>query len=478
MEFTPQQLLTGIRNARQQNLNDTALDLLRRLLSETNPDGHEFGKEWDEILDHALALADEDVALEITRRQIARFPNEGRYVLLMAERLSRVGRSNTALEVIRNLKTRMAHNPALDYFEGVYAGHVGELEQSKACFRNAIKGKSDFGDAWALLGAAGGLSEADIPALKTIVEQRQAHALPGAAYALGGLYHRLGKPEEAWENWSLANETLRSRQPYTIENELTAQRAIIEADSKIWTDRSAFEDKPPRVVFVVGPPRSGTSLVEQIIAASSPVTALGETMLSRLSTWPAGNLSEADLNAIGALSPPGATWTRFGAAYRHLASVRSGNASIVTDKGALLHLFVGALSRMLPTAKFVWVQRDPRDIAFSAWRSYLTDGNRWRHNLSDAAKYLKAHDDMMSHWHRTMPDRVYPLSYADLVQSPQAETDKLTDFLEIPDVDLGKADFSDANVPTASFAQIRGQISPQSVGSWKPYEQWIAPEFS
>ena len=477
MDLTPHQLLNGIRNGRQQGLNDTALDILRKLLVETNPDGSDFGQEWDEILEHALALADEEAALEITRRQIARFPNNGRYPMQMAERLSRVGRSNVALEVIKHLKPRMENNPALDYFLGVYSGHVGQLEESRSHFRTAIQQKPDFGDAWALLGAAGGLTEADVPALTQIISSGTDHALPGAAYALGELYHSMGAAEEAWTNWSLANTTIAARRPYNVKAEIAAHKAIQEADERIWAGQPTAEHKTPRVIFVVGAPRSGTSLIEQIIASSPGVKAMGETMISRLATWPLGNLSAADLEKVGAFGPPGVTWQRLGAVYRHFANNRGENAPVVTDKGALLHMFVGALARMLPNAKFVWVKRDPRDVAFSGFRNYLTDGNRWRHSLDDAATFLKAHDELMQYWKQKFPKQVYELNYASLAGAPQDETDKLTDFLQLPDVDLSRADFSDATVPTASFAQIRGAISPKSVGGWKAYEKWIGPAF-
>ncbi len=477
MDLTPNQLLTGIKNGRQQGLNDTALDILRRLLSETKADGSDFGQEWEEVLEHALALADEDSALEVTRRLIARFPNNMRYPILMAERLSRVGRSDTSLEIMRKIRPEVDANPALDHFVGVYAGHVGQLGDARANFRKAIAAKPDFGDAWALLGAANGLTKEDLPALTKLVDERASHAMPGAAYALGTLYHVMGQPENAWKSWQVANDHLASQRVYNVKGEVAAMKAIQEADDQIWTDPNPLIPRSPEVLFVVGAPRSGTSLVEQILASGRDTTAMGETMFSRVATWPLGNLSAASLDKVGAFGPPGITWERLGSVYRHLATMRTNSARRVTDKGALLHLFVGALARMLPNAKFVWVKRDPRDVALSGFRSYLADGNRWRHSMKDAAAYLRAHDEMMTFWQNKFPKQVYALDYAALANAPQPEIDKMTDFLQVPDIDVRRADFSGATVPTASFAQVRSEISPKSVGSWKTYEQWISPAF-
>ena len=477
MELTPQELLFGIGNARQQGLNDTAVDILRRLMAETAQSPEVLGEAWEQALEHAMALADEDMAMEIARRLMVLFPNNARYVMVLAERLSRVGRSREALELMNLLKPRTADNPALNYFAGVYAGHVGELDAAKKEFRAAVTKKPDFGDAWSLLASSGGAKSTDIPALEALIESGADHAMPGAAYALGAIYHAEGSHAAAWANWEKANQFERTRRPFNREGELAAMRAIREADARIWQGGDLLMPKPPRAIFIVGAPRSGTSLTEQIIGAASEVGMMGETMLSRLATWPLGNLMAADLEKVGAFTAPGTTWERFGAVYRHMASLRTGDSRVTTDKGAILHLFVGALARMLPNAKFVWVRRDHRDIALSGYRSYLTDGNRWRHDLEDAAAYLQGHDEMMTYWAETFPGQVYELRYEDLVTTPQSETRKLMTFLDLSSVDVSEISFGGSNVPTASFAQIRSKISPRSVDAWKPYGDYLLPAF-
>ncbi|MEM1088294.1 MAG: sulfotransferase, partial [Pseudomonadota bacterium] len=126
---------------------------------------------------------------------------------------------------------------------------------------------------------------------------------------------------------------------------------------------------------------------------------------------------------------------------------------------------------------FVWVNRDTRDIALSAWRTYLTGGARWRHSLADARTYLSAHEKMMVDWCEMFPDRIYRLNYEDLARSPQAEVNDLMRFLELPAPDLSMSDLLGATVSTASFAQIRSKITTRSVGGWKTYERWFNPVF-
>lgn len=477
MDLTPEQLLNGIRNSIQQGVPDTGIDILRQLLSLPHAQTDSLGQGWEEVMALALRLADEDAALGAAHRLLDIYPNNGRYALIFTERLSRVGRSEDALNVMGQLKAGMTPNAAIDHLLGVYSGHIGKLDEAAEYFRSALSMKEDLGDSWSNLATLGRIEAKDIPVLERLIEEKAEHALPGAAYALGEWYHSQGEHAKAWDYWTRANEASKRGQTFSIDEMIAPNKGIPEADRRIWTDKTPLQPKPPRPIFIVGPPRSGTTLTEQIIRQQKNVGAMGETMLSRASTWPLGNLGPSDLEKVGAFGPPGVTWERLGAIYRHLASNRTQEKPITTDKGAILHLFVGALARMLPNAKFVWVRRNLKDVALSAYRTNLTDGNRWRHDMRHAATYLRAFDEIMRYWQSQFPDRIFELEYERLVTSPQTNIDQLTRFLDLDPIDASKIDMGASNVPTASFAQIRSKISAKSVRGWKAYEEWIAPGF-
>tara|TARA_Y100000052_G_C2955299_1_gene89655 strand:- start:11547 stop:12938 length:1392 start_codon:yes stop_codon:yes gene_type:complete len=459
-------------------LQAEGIDILRHLLIATREDPKQLGREWEEVYNYALAFADEDAALGVAERLMEVFPNNAKHVFSLAERLSRLGRSEHALEIMRRLEKAAPANPAIDYFLGVYSGQVGELDDANSYFRRALDKKADFGDAWSLLASSGGLSDQDETLLTRLVEAGEGHAMPGTAYALGSLLHGQGRYDDAWAAWEKANQFERARRPFNREGELTAHRAIREADEKIplSSEASEFPNPLPRSIFVVGLPRSGTSLTEQIIAQQKNVCPLGEAMISRVATWPLGNLSEQSLIGAGVMGPQATElWDKIGGVYRFCAGSRTKGQSHVTDKGALLHLFLGALARGMKEAKFVWVRRDPRDLALSAWRAYFGDGKRWRNELSDMAAYIAAHDELMTYWKSRFPKRIHEVQYEKLVNDPQTETNRLMDFLALPRLDMASTDFSSASVGTASFAQIRSKISPASVGGWKNYEKFIGP---
>lgn len=468
-------IFTIIRNARQQGQYEMVIDAVRRLTA-SKPN---IGKGWEELLNHALAAADEDAGLEIAKVMQEQNPRDPKCVLILAERFSRVGKSEIALMLVERLKKSAPANPALDYFHGVYSGHLGKLDEAAELFRAAIRRKPDFGDAWALLASTNRINQDDKAALQALLEKNTPHALPGAAYALGSLMHQKGKHEQAWQAWSMANAFDRKRRSFNLQGELNAMKDIQAAFDRMGDELPAMQQRVqgPRPVFIVGAARSGTSLTEQIVAATAGTRALGETMLSRIASWPLGNLGQGDMQKAGAFEPGKVEWARMEKVFRGLSGMRSEGAPVVTDKGAILHLFVGAMAHILPDARFIWVRRDPRDIAFSAWRAYFADGNRWRNDLSDSAAYLKGHEEMMQFWQDRMPDRVMRVDYETLASEPQSTADDMLGFLDLPRLDLSRTNFERSNVPTASFAQIRGKISTQSVGGWKAYEKWIGPAF-
>lgn len=467
----------AVRRAIAAKRQDLAVDQIRRLIAR----GVSLGAQGPELMQLSLALADEDVALEIAKAVHRETPSNHRHAFILAERYSRIGRSDIALQIIENLERVAPANPALDYFKAIYSGHLGKLDDAAASARRAVRGKPDFGDAWAVLAATGQSSDADQKALESLIKASAPHALPGAAYALGAIYHDKNESDRAWATWSKANQSERQKQTYNAELDLAAMRDIIVAFSRLADPlpdvASTHRQTMPQPIFIVGTPRSGTSLTEQIIARTSGTYAMGETLFSRLATWFLGNLTQVDIERAGGFKPDQINWALIGNIYRTLSQARSNGSAYVTDKGAVLNLFVGPLAYALPEAKFVWVSRDKRDVALSGWRTYLSGGSRWRHSLDDAKAYLSAHETMMTQWYEALPGRIYQLCYEDLVRSPQTEVNSLMDFLGLNPPDLDRTDLSGVNVSTASFAQIRGKITTRSIGGWQTYRKWIDPVF-
>lgn len=247
-------------------------------------------------------------------------------------------------------------------------------------------------------------------------------------------------------------------------------RAVLDAQSAL--PPPAPETDGPSPVFVIGMPRSGTTLVEQILGAHSAVTAAGELRHGLAQAY-------RQFGAADAMQPPTADgMARFARRYRALVTRDSGVATgIVTDKAIMSHLIIGLLHRALPDARFVVVHRDPRDIALSIYRNHFALGtHRYSADLSDIAFVIKAFRRNITHWKRHLPGIIHEIHYEDLVSDPEPQARAL--------VAAAGLDWQDdclsfyrakGAVQTLSLAQVRQPIHAGRKQAWRKFESQLQP---
>ncbi len=235
-----------------------------------------------------------------------------------------------------------------------------------------------------------------------------------------------------------------------------------------------------RPVFVFGLPRSGTTLVTQILGAHGAVHAAGE-LTTAFDTFqsmpqvlnrplqPLGCVAELDAAALAKL------------AERHLAeldAIDQSRAERVVDKGPANYQFLGLLSAMFPNAVFIHCRRELRDVATSCW---LTDFEhvRWSHDPEQMASYFQQYLRIMEHWQTVLPHPVHHVDYEQTVSDLEGVARRLVEACGLP-WDPACLDFqrSAAAVRTSSSAQVRQPIYTKSVGRWKHYEEALADLFA
>lgn len=229
-------------------------------------------------------------------------------------------------------------------------------------------------------------------------------------------------------------------------------------------------------VFVVGVPRSGTTLTEQILASHPKVFGAGELRLvyEGVSTLPARCRMPADDLAC----VPRVTRDIVRAvAEEHLASLRkySAQAERITDKMPDNYLWLGWILTVFPKAKIIYVKRDPRDIAVSCWMTSFRM-IRWANDMDHIARRLADHERIMAHWRQTIPGRFLEAPYEDLVNDPEAASRKLLDWCGLEwDSKVLEFHKHDRPVRTASVTQVRTPIYKKSVQRWRHYESALGP---
>ncbi len=298
-----------------------------------------------------------------------------------------------------------------------------------------------------------------------------------AHFDIAGLRIRQGRRSDAFPHWRKAHALLGIMQPFSRSAHgafVAALRERFDAERLHRGARADNDDKTP--VFIVGMPRSGTSLAEQILSAHPMVYGAGERLeVHELVMRVAGSVLTANsVKRLAALDEPALS----DAADTFLGSLRdlAPKARLVIDKmpGNALHL--GFLAALLPGARVIRCTRDPRDIALSIFQRRFFGYHPYAHDLADLGWYLGQHDQVMRHWEMVLPIPMITIRLADWVSDFDATLDRMLTFLDLPpDPACRRFHEFERRVSTASRDQVRRPINRSGIDRWREYEAELQP---
>jgi len=461
---------------RRQQLITAALEALRR--------AHRLDAEHPQAL-HELAdlefeHGDPVDALPLWRRLAERRPLEPAILLKLAETLSRLSDHAAALDVYRRGLQRLPESADLWLGCAQAQEDVGDRAGAQHSYERALQLRPGWPFA---LGGLLELKRADAsPALLTEATRRQQDAdLTDAeraliGYGLGKALDGLGRHAEAFASMRDANAA-RRRQigPFDraqFDEQLDWFRQRFGAGLR--ERHAAAGNSDPRPVFIVGMPRSGTTLVEQIIAAHPSATGCGElpdlarisTTIGREAPW----LDERGDTGTALLASQG---RRYLATLDQLAGT---DAVRVVDKAPLNLFHVGLIAALFPRARVVWCRRDPRDVGLSIFSENFSLQSHYATDLADIGYFHKGHERLMRHWQQSVPLPIMEVVYEDLVADLEGITRTLIAFLDLPwDPACLAFHSSGRAVQTPSRWQVRQPIYTRSLGRWRNYAEWLGP---
>ena len=228
-----------------------------------------------------------------------------------------------------------------------------------------------------------------------------------------------------------------------------------------------------RPIFIVGMPRSGTTLVEQIISSHHAV--YGADELNTISLLTTSILKDSSSQAKNGLSEKSFLFMR--KQYFHSLSSFNINEDIITDKWPLNFQYIGAILTAFPEAKIIHLKRDARAVCWSIYKHYFSGkGNGWAYNFDDLISFYASYFDLMNFWHELFPDKIYNINYEKLTTNQKDETKNLLRYCDL-DWDDNCLNFhtNTRAVKTASAAQVRKKMYQGSSEDWKKYEKHIKP---
>lgn len=367
---------------------------------------------------------------------------------------------------------RRAPNDARHWFNlAASARTIGHLEEALAACEQSLALDPALLSA-VLLRSEIGVATADhnhVDELVLRLERDQtSRAQMFIGYALGKELHELGEFARAFQAFSMGATARRSNLQYDVaQDERKMDRIRAAFGSESLTPHSL--EQRTRDVFIIGLPRSGTTLVERILGAAPGARSNGETnnfSSALMSCLPAGT---TDQFADSAAVDPHAVAQR----YEHLA-LFGGRSDVVIEKLPINFLYVGAIARCMPSARIVWVRRHPMDSCFAMFRTLFGAGYPFSYEFEELARYYAAYERLMEHWARVAPDRMIAVDYEDLVTNPTDAARRVVTHCGLPWSDA-LVDITRNQAPslTASAAQIRFPIHARSAGIWQHYAPWL-----
>jgi tetratricopeptide (TPR) repeat protein len=353
----------------------------------------------------------------------------------------------------------------------------GRFAEAEARYRRALEIEPRASYAWAALAWTRKLTPADSEWVKHAEEIADGGLTPvdeaALRFAIGKYYDDVGDYARAFRSYHSANELHKLRaEPYDREGRTRFVDDLVRGytPGAIASAQTNGGSESQRPVFVVGMPRSGTSLVEQIIATHPAARGAGE-----LDFWHIVVREHEDKVRRELLGEP--LRKKLAHEYLRVLTGHSTDALRVVDKAPVNADYLGLIHRVFPNARIINLQRDPIDICLSCYFQQFPPSLNYTLDLSDLAHYYREHHRLVAHWRSVLPrDRFLDVSYADLTADQEGCTRRILEFIGLP-WDPRCLDFQQTVRPvnTASVWQVRQKIYRTSVGRWHNYEKFIGP---
>ena len=352
----------------------------------------------------------------------------------------------------------------------------GQFTEADELLRRALAIDPELPAAWAGLARYRRMGGGDAAWLEA-AQRLAGNALPvrheiNLRYAIGKYFDDVKDYAQAFDSYRLANELAKRYGVRHDRQQLTrlVDGITVSYDQK-WLSQARIQTiRSERPVFVVGMPRSGTTLAEQILASHPAVFGAGE-----LPFWndaPAG-YEPSMHDGTGSASMLSALAGEY---LRQLEEL-SADALRVVDKMPTNYLNLGLIHAALPNARILHMQRNPIDTCLSIFFQNFSISHAYANDLEDLAHYYTEYLRVMKHWHATLPaDTIMSVCYEELVDAPEAWSRKMLEFIDLP-WDPRCLDFhqTDRTVITPSKWQVRQKISKSSTGRWRNYQSFVGP---
>jgi len=288
----------------------------------------------------------------------------------------------------------------------------------------------------------------------------------------------LGEYDEAWQALERGNAIMYAQLGHDVARERARIDALIARCSVEFVNAPASaRHAGPQPIFIVGMPRSGTTLLDRILGNHSQVISAGELGdFARQMRWAADHVTVQPVDETILERAPRLDYAEIGRRYLAQTQWRAHGKAWFIDKLPINYVQAAFIARALPQARILHMTRAPMDVCFSNWRAFFGGGYAYSYDLGALAAQYADYRRVMAHWHALMPGRILDISYESLTDDPAQAAREVFDFCGLPfeatALDIGR---NRAPVATLSAMQVRGEIRRREVAEWVPYARQLGP---
>jgi len=424
------------------------------------------------------------LAREQVRQLLALDPGNPDYRSLAATIAVGLGEHADAIELYRGMRADMPGNPDVHLWLAHALKTVGRVPEAIESYRASATARPDFGDAYWSLANLKTYRFAD-----TEIERMRAEEAATTTglidryhlcFALGKALEDRGELAESWLYYERGNALKRSESRYRPEIiETNTAKQIEVCTPAFFAKRTGWGDPRPDPIFILGLPRSGSTLLEQILASHSQVEGTQELAdVQRIVLELQGRDGDLENPRYPAVlaDMTDESFMKLGEAYLADTQVYRTGKPFFIDKMPNNFRHIGLIHLMLPNAKIIDARREPMACCFSNLKQLFAQGQEFTYSVEDIARYYRTYLALMRHWDEALPGRILRVHHEDVVDDLDGSVRRILDYcglaFEPACLDFHKTERS---VRTPSSEQVRQPIFRDGLDQWQKYEPWLAP---
>ena len=464
-------LVAALHANTRRDVNRIALKLV-----EANP---AIGSRWKTLSTLMQTNGENRAAATAMERYVAHAQGDPQAKFEYAALLAQTGRLQDAWTIMQSVPANIPDPAGHAFVLGSMSVNIGDIAQAQEHLLRALEVNPALGQAMLSLAVSEKMTPDSKIGNRIIDSAPLFQAAPDLErghyhYALGKVHFDRHEADPSFTAFSTGAAIVRKSRPFDPaedQREADLCRAEFSVDAIADVACSVAVDTS-RPIFVTGLPRSGTTLVEQILVSHSSVSGGEELGRMSLIQRDAGGPNSAALkHQLKTLSA-----TELANEYLQLSSERFGDTSRFVDKSLGTSRQIGFITSLLPQAPIIWLRRDPLDCAWSAFRTYFMRGLDWSWNLEDIARHFKLEDDLFSHWTQLLGDKILVVNYEELVSNPEPGIRRILAHCGLDEEPAVFAPHKTRRaVTTASVMQVRQPINTGAIDAAGPYRKHLQP---